>query len=335
MISRFARRSPTTGKVATLPIALALFAFARPSLADGTTTDPCAAPAGHYLMAPTGTTLHMLATCHEQQGKTASAWAEYLEASTMAQHEKHVDIATSARRRASAIESRLSTLAVRVAPGVGDLPGLDVRRDGIPLEHAAWGTAAPVDPGEHSVEATAPGKLPWRRTVIIRPGATAQNVEVGPLEDAPSHAAVGITTLTSATTASAADEDHRIEPSRPGTAQRRVGLVIAGLGLASVGVGTYFGIRTLDKSDSARRACPTTPCSDRAAVDANDQAKSSATISTATLAAGGGLLLLGSILFFTAPSSVAPKRDATTSRKPTFDIATSPAFAGLRVSGGF
>jgi len=288
--------------------------------------------------------LHALAACHEQQGKTASAWAEYLEAATMAQHEKAADTATSARQRASALEARLSTLAVRVAPG-WDIAGLEVKRDGMTLVRAAWGTAGPVDPGEHRIEATAPGKLPWVKTVIVRPGAGAQSVDVGPLDDAPG-GAVGVTSLTSATMANgmlvSSDPspvaDHPVQVSTGGGTQRGIGLALAGIGLAGVGVGTYFGIRTLDKSDEARAACPTTPCSDRAAVQTNDEAKTAATISTISLAAGGGLMLLGSLLFFSAPSSTRPATASAPKpapRRPTFDVAATPAFAGLRLGGDF
>ena len=290
-------------------------------------------------MTASGASLSALASCHEQQGKTASAWAEFLEASTMAHHEKRFDVEASAKQRAASVEGRLSTLAVRVAPP-WDIPGLDVRRDGIALVRATWRTPAPVDPGEHRVEVTAPGKLPWRRVVIVRPVAGGQTVDIGPLEDAPQKAIIGTATLTSAAvpgTSFPIENDHPVDLSHPGSAQRAIGLLIAGVGVAGVGVGTYFGIRTLDQSDSARRACPQSPCSDRAAIDSNDQAKTSATISTVSLAGGGGLLLLGSILFFTAPSAQGSQPTATAPPrvKPTFDIAATPAFSGLRVAGDF
>jgi hypothetical protein len=96
--------------------------------------------------------------------------------------------------------------------------------------------------------------------------------------------------------------------------------------LASLGVGTYFGIHTLDLRDEARRTCPSSPCNDRTAVRTNDQAKTSATIATATLASGGGLFLLGSILFFSAPSATP---------KPSIGVAVTPSSAGVGVGGSF
>ena len=323
-----------------LLVSLVSLTFAPPSRADGPTgagSDPCAGPSQRYGVAPSGASLLALASCHEQRGKTASAWAEYLEAATLAHREKRPDVETSAKDHAASLERRLSTLAVRVAQGA-ILPGLEVRRDGITLGHATWGTPAPVDPGEHHVEATAPGHLPWRRTIVVRPGAGAQSVEVGPLED-DSKPEVAATTLTSATVGgddapSSRDLDRPAAAPRTGSGQRAVGLATAGVGLVGLGLGTYFGIRTLDQSDAARRACPASPCADRSAVEKNDQAKSSSLISTMSFAAGGGVFLLGSILFFTAPSASSQAR-AKPVRAKTFDVAVAPAFTGLRWRGDF
>jgi len=317
--------------------------------------------ASRHLVSPTGATLHELAVCHERQGKTASAWAEYLEAATVAQREKRADVGAAARRRAAAIEPRLSTLAVRVAPGF-HVAGLEVRRDGLVLDPAAFGTAAPVDPGEHVVVATAPGKRAWRRSVIVRavPGATV--VDVGPLDDAPAAAGVaaaggppaGTATLTSATypassrgAADASDAEHggstpadaATSPGpSTGTTQRVLGLVVAGTGLVGLGLGAYFGVQTFDKSDAARAACPTSPCPDRAAVELNDEAKASGVLSTVSFAAGAGALLAGSILYFTAPSgSSGPSSPGNGRAKaaPSVGVAVTPAYSGVRVGGTF
>ena len=320
-------------------ILLASLAFTDPSRAEGATgtSDPCAGPSGRYVVAPSGASLLALASCHEQRGKTASAWAEYLEAATLAHREKRADLESAAKDHAALLETHLSTLAVRVAPGAS-IPGLDVRRDGIALDRATWGTAAPVDPGEHHVEATAPGHLPWRRTIVVRPGAGAQSVEVSPLED-PSKARVATTTLTSATMLD--DAPTWSQPDRPtgppastGGAQRAFGLATAAVGLVGLGLGTYFGIRTLDQSDAARRACPSSPCADRSAIEKNDQAQTSSLVSTVSFAAGGSLLLLGSVLFFTAPSESAQARAAPV-RARSFGVAATPASAGLRLGGDF
>src|SRR5206468_651690 len=61
--------------------------------------------------------------------------------------------------------------------------GLVITQDGVELVRAAWGMALPVDPGEHQIEARAPGKKPWTRYIVTAPGADRQELEVSPLED--------------------------------------------------------------------------------------------------------------------------------------------------------
>jgi hypothetical protein len=52
-------------------------------------------------------------------------------------------------------------------PPASDLPDLEIKRDGSAIRRAAWGTAMPVDPGEHMIEASAQGKLPWKQSVTV------------------------------------------------------------------------------------------------------------------------------------------------------------------------
>ncbi len=54
--------------------------------------------------------------------------------------------------------------------------GLEIRRDGVAVLQAELDSALPVDPGSHTLEASAPGKQPWSTTVQI--GADAPNVVV-------------------------------------------------------------------------------------------------------------------------------------------------------------
>jgi hypothetical protein len=69
-----------------------------------------------------------------------------------------------------------------VAP-TGDIADLKVQLDGVALLAAARGVPAPVDSGDHVVEAHAPGRKPWTQTVHI--GEQAQSITVTvPLLDA-------------------------------------------------------------------------------------------------------------------------------------------------------
>jgi hypothetical protein len=84
-----------------------------------------------------------------------------------------------------------------------------------------------------------------------------------------------------------------------------VGIGVGVLGLAAVGVGTYFGVRAAGKWNDSNAACPSSPCSGSAGVDLANDAKSAARIADITLAAGIAGVALGTILFVVgAPPSV-------------------------------
>lgn len=126
------------------------FAFASLTLTPfaARADDDCAAAQTRHACAPSADTLLALASCHDARGSTASAWAEYQKAASLAARAKKPALAKLAAAKASSVERRLSKLVVRIAPDA-DAPSLEVRRDGVVLDRAAWGTAQPVDPGEH------------------------------------------------------------------------------------------------------------------------------------------------------------------------------------------
>ncbi len=53
-------------------------------------------------------------------------------------------------------------MTITVPPTLTSLEGLQVKRDGVLIEKTLWGIAVPVDPGEHAISATAPGKKPGK-----------------------------------------------------------------------------------------------------------------------------------------------------------------------------
>lgn len=126
-----------------------------------------------------GTQLN-LADCYEKLGRTASAWETFRAAETAATASGQLDFASEARKRAEALEPRLCKLAITAAAAGA---GLAVVLDGKPAT-ALVGSAAPVDPGEHTVEATAPGKKTWHQAVRVDQAGVTVTVEIPPLADA-------------------------------------------------------------------------------------------------------------------------------------------------------
>src|SRR5260370_18935894 len=167
---------------AEVALAEALYQRGRQLMAEGKYSEACPKFAeSSRLDAATGTLLN-LASCHEGEGKLATAWLEFTEAAAAATRDQRDDRVKFAEERLSAIEPKLSRLAVTVAP-MGDIADLKLQLDGVVVLAAARGVPAPVDPGDHEVEAHAPGRKPWTQTIHI--GEQAQSITVTvPLLDA-------------------------------------------------------------------------------------------------------------------------------------------------------
>jgi len=232
-----------------------------------------------------GTMLY-LAECYERTGHVASAWAQFTEAAQVAnsQSDARQEIA---RERAAALAPKLPKLTFAVA---GDAStNITIKRDGIIVGAATWATATPVDPGTHTVEASAPGKRPWTTTIEIAQ-AEEKRVDVPVLEDAPVEATPG----------------GPAKQGESGRSQRTVGLALAGIGVVGVAFGTYFGLHAQSRLDdsNADGHCNGNQC-DRVGFDARNESRSAALASTISFIAGGVLIVGGAALFFTAPRASA------------------------------
>jgi hypothetical protein len=188
------------GQESTAEGALAemLYRQGRALVAEGKVAEACAKFAESYRLDPATGTLLNLASCHESEQKHASAWLEFSRAVALARRDRRFDRVRFAEERLAALEPQLSYVIVAVPAG-SEVPGLDVRVDGVPVRSAARGVSMPVDLGDHTVEATAPGRLPWSRRVVLSQVAARVDVVVPTLEP---FAPVGLPTAPSAAPAS-------------------------------------------------------------------------------------------------------------------------------------
>ena len=136
----------------------------------------------HRLDPATGTLLN-LAACHEALGKLASAWLEFSDAARIARREQREDRVRFAEEHIQAIEPRLSRLTISVTPTSGTT--VKIKLDGFMIGPAAYGLAAPIDPGTHSIEAFAEGYKTWTTRVVVGEDADQQQVSVPALEPEP------------------------------------------------------------------------------------------------------------------------------------------------------
>lgn len=194
-----------------------------------------------------------LAHCWEKLGRTASAWALFLDVAAAARAANQPQREAVARERAKALEARLTRLRIDVPDPDMDMT---IERDGQDVGRAAWGTAVPVDPGEHVVEVSAPGKQPWSREVDVPAGARVFTVKVPALEDAPLPQAppdpLDASSPRAPVEASVTGAD-----SGGSNGQSVAAVVIGGVGLAAVATGTFFALQSRSDNSAALELCRT------------------------------------------------------------------------------
>jgi hypothetical protein len=272
----------------------ALFDEARRLMADGHYAQACSKfEASQALDAGVGTLLN-LADCYEKSGKTASAWAQFRETISAARRSGSLERERIARQHVDALEPKLSYLTIVTWKG----QEVNVTRDGVAVDSAVLGTAIPVDPGTHVISAAAPGKRSWSTTIKIGEQADRVSVSVPILPDEPNLASTAPLANELQPPPSAAAPAN---PSNPGSAQRWLAIIAAGVGVAGIATGTVFGIQAASSWSDAKSNCNPYPYCGGAGQRLAKDAKNSGTISTIGFVAGGVGLAAGVLLWFTAP----------------------------------
>jgi hypothetical protein len=265
-----------------------LFRTGRDLVEAGKVAEGCAKlEESQRLEAKVGTLLNV-ALCHEKLGKSASAWIELLEVGSQAARLHQEERAAFAKDRAKALEKTLSRVTL-IASRPTD--GLVVSLDGRPLGSSALGVAMPVDPGEHQLRATAPGKAPWAQALSVAPGPATKTVEIPALTDEATPAAPAPVVASTAATPGP------LPPPARSTGLLVGGIASSGVGLVGLVVGGIFGALTFSKESQARSLCPDHYCGTQAGLDLHNDARKLATISTVGFgvgiaAAGAGLTLI-------------------------------------------
>ncbi|HKO90379.1 MAG TPA: hypothetical protein VJU61_04460, partial [Polyangiaceae bacterium] len=93
-----------------------LFQEARALLQAGQLDQACPKFIESHRLDPATGTLLAVATCHERQGKLATAWSEFTKAAGRARQESSEDRVSLAVQRADELQPRLSTLSISVPP---------------------------------------------------------------------------------------------------------------------------------------------------------------------------------------------------------------------------
>jgi hypothetical protein len=308
-------------------LALRLFDEGRALLAAGKVDEACPKLEESRRLYPLPGTLLNVAVCHEMQGRAATAVAEFREARALAERDHRDDRVALADRHLQALDGKVSSLVIVVPPEVA-LPDLSVTRDGMSIGRAAWGTRIPVDPGLHTIEASATSKKAWKLVITVAPAGDVETATLTPLEDAappPPAAPLAIAPLLAvppAAQAPAPPPDHRGISTR-----RTFALVTTGAAVVAAGIGTYFGVTALSKHNDPAATCTLQPCTSADAL--NSDAKNAADASTVSFAVALVALGTGALLWFGDANGRANK--ATMAVTP--DVAWGRA--GLDLAGKF
>jgi hypothetical protein len=260
-----------------------------------------------------GTMLY-LAECYEKSGRTASAWALFRQAASEAAAAGQSERADAGRRRAARIEPTLSKLTISVADP--SPPGLEVVRNGEKIANPLWGVAVPVDPGQHQIEARAPGYATWSGSLRVEPNGAAASVLIPALvktEISPAVAtqtpisplpeAVPVPAPAAAANASAAQQAPSAA-TRVST-QRVLGVVAGGVGVVALTIGAVFGAKAIAKNDDAGNYCAGggARCTDPRGVTLTEDAKSAARLANVFVIGGAVAAAAGLVIYLSAPAN--------------------------------
>ena len=323
------RTRPGTPRALVLAASLALASAGRPALAQSTsekaaqtafddgmkllgqgkTAEACPKLEESQRLDPAMGTQFRLAECWEKLGRTASAWALFRQVVSEAQAAGREDRAAVSVARAAALEPRLTRISILVAPSAR-VPGLIVRHDGAVVEEALWGRGVAVDPGDHLISASAPGKTSWETQQQARSGM----VEVTIPRLAPGSGAVAPEEKSPPASESPA------EASGP---QRSVapGLVLGSAALAGIGAGIIFAVvangqrdEVVTRKAAIQNVAPFNCLGTSAACTTLDNtARSAATLSNAAFWTflGSGLAAAGAVTYLVWPTAKPTTPSAT------------------------
>jgi hypothetical protein len=295
------------------------------------------ASAGHYAEAcpkfeeserldPGIGTQFNLADCYQHIDRFASAWALFLDVASSAGGTGQQARENLARKRALALEPKVSKLMIATPR---NSTGLEVRRNGEPVRAMLWNSPVPVDPGSYTVEASAPHKKKWSTVASVGPNGVTVTVAVPELETDDTPAAAPPPPAEAAAPAAPVDSDVSAEPTQ-GNLERTIAIGVGGAGVVAIGIGSFFGLRSIAKHSDYESLCHGGSCQ-AAAGPLHDQAVSAGNASTVAFIVGGALAAGGVVLWFIAPRA---RSDAPASR-----LVVAPAIgsssAGAVVSGAW
>jgi hypothetical protein len=298
---------------------LVLFEEAEKLAAAGDTATACRKYGESYSLDPQLQALLRWGECLEKEGKLASAYQAFQDAVELGQRTSDARW-SGAEARARALRPRLSFITIEV-PRERQISTLSVERDGFRLGSSAWGVPTPVDPGRHTIRASAFGYREWQTTIEINAEGAAPYVEVPMLERLPDVPASGpepaavVVAPASPPLAPAAPDVAAARPAavapppaKDSAATSKLGatriaaLALGGAGVVGVGAGLYFLIETRNTLSERDGICPSSvncePGTNTRLAELTNQARGSQRAELICFGLAGAALGTGLALWF-------------------------------------
>lgn len=261
-------------------------------LERGQPAQACVRYADSYRLDPQlGALLHV-ADCNERIDKLATAWRAFEEGYRMAV-QKGDERAAVARERADALRARLAYVRIHLPADAG--ADARVTLDGVFLDPALVGKDIPVDRGHHGIVVIGDGQEKWKTDVVVQGGPGVRYFDV-PSWRVPPRSAGG---------RDAQKEWLGLDPSL----RKILGWSAAGVGVAGLGLSTYFfvrqGAKASDAEEVERRYDACANCdhvATNAELDALADDQRGARLGGIVAGAAGTLFLAaGAVLLFVPP----------------------------------
>ncbi|MCK6587791.1 MAG: tetratricopeptide repeat protein [Polyangiaceae bacterium] len=336
--SRADAQQPATPEPAVTGRADALFQEGKVLLEQGRFEEACERLAQSETLDPTVSTLGLLAGCHEQQGRTATAWKEYLATARRAEAAND-SRAEFAKQRAQALEPSLPRLLVRLS---SPSPDIAIYRNLERLKASEIGVETPVDPGAYEIVARSPGRHEFRMTVTAREGSKVL-VDVPDLATLSAGSAPLVTPRAPSGDVSKtmASPPPRKPPPPPPPAELsgrvKIAAVSGGLGLTGMALGAMFGMSAVSKSNEStilQATCKSAAECEKGK-DLREGAYGAATAATISFGLGAAGLGAGLILLLLpSGNSSAPSNSGAAPKVQLAPIASSDG-GGAVLSGRF
>ncbi|MFI5302355.1 MAG: tol-pal system YbgF family protein [Polyangiales bacterium] len=249
-----------------------LFRQGRASADAGDYPSACPAFAESLRLDPASGTLLNLADCEERIGRFASAWGHFKSLSrNLPPTDERLELA---HQRAAALAPRVPWIAIELAP---DAPrDTRVFRDDLEVDGAGVAAPWPADPGWHSVLVVAPGRESRSIAFVAVAGETLRVVAL-------------------------AGAPLPVQP-RPAQSGHTAAWLLGAAGIASLGVGTYFGARAVAERSMSDAGCTGGVCMTPSELATYESARSDARVSDVALGLGIAALAAGAVLLITSGS---------------------------------